>query len=151
MGRVRWIMLVVLAAASPLVRARADGISATVTLQAQSGFLDHKKITQRSFAFVAASPSSYGGTQTIGTNTPALVGFGDVPVSSRGWAYFGNTQATNVYAPLAIGTQDNSGNFFEFLRLYPGEFHLGPLGTNAVYALAIGTNSVVMEKSGIQR
>jgi hypothetical protein len=37
------------------------------------------------------------------------------------------------------------------MRLRPGEFGLMPLGTNVLYAQAIGTNEVVLEKLIVDR
>jgi hypothetical protein len=128
----------------------ADEVNAAVTLQVTKGYLSQSKITQGTFSLTATSPNAVGGTQLIGTNAAEAITIGDVVETSKGWAYFRNTESTNITAPVAIGVVSGS-DFIEFARLNPREFGAIPLGTNIIYAQAIGTNSVVLEKLIVDR
>ena len=129
----------------------ANEISASVLLQVKSGYLDQQKLANSTFSLTDTSPNAAGGTQLVGTNAAEAITIGDVSETAKGWAFFRNTQSTNVYAPCAIGVVDNGGAFIESNRIPPGEFALMPLGTNILYALAIGTNEVVLEKLILDR
>jgi hypothetical protein len=128
----------------------ANEIAASVTIQVRSGYLDQQKVVNSSFSLTDTSPNAVGGTQDIGTNTAEAITIGDVSEIGKGWGFFRNTQSTNVSAPCAIGVLSGTA-FIEAMRLGPGEFGACPLGTNILYALAIGTNSVVLEKLIIDR
>lgn len=146
--RILWAVLSIVAC---ITTARAaNEIAAAVTLQVRSGYLDQQKVVSSQFSLTDASPNAVGGTQEIGTNTAEAITIGDVSEIGKGWGFFRNTQSTNVYAPCAIGVMAGTA-FIEALRLAPGDFGAAPLGTNILYAQAIGTNSVVLEKLIIDR
>lgn len=117
--------------------AMADGVTAQAVLKLVNGYMDITRAANQTFT-VSSSPASVAsGTQTIETNAAEVVTVGDV--TTKGWSWFRNLSSNGN--AIAIGAVDANTNFIEVLRLDGGEYNLGPLGTNAIWAQSVGTNA----------
>lgn len=101
-----------------------------------------KGVASRSFTQTGTNQS--GGVQAIGFAAHEALNVADV--GTAGWAWFLNTDTTNY---VEIGF-DTTGTFRVFLKLFPGEFAICPLGTSAPYAQA-NTASVDLEYGILER
>jgi hypothetical protein len=87
--------------------------------------------------YAAGAPS----IPTTSTGTALAMG----SVTTAGWSYMVNTDATNY---VEVGIQQG-GVFYAFVKLKPGEYWVGRLGTNAPYARA-NTAAVVLQYTILQ-
>jgi hypothetical protein len=109
----------------------ADEISFSAKLTVTSGNLSETSGgVSDTFDLADTSPAATGGIAAIGFAAHEALAMGDV--STAGWAYFKNLDATNF---VTIGV-DVSSTFYPFLKLKAGEYCICPLGTSAPYAKA---------------
>lgn len=109
----------------------ANEITVNGALRVLKGDLDYRFSTG-SLQFNMSGDAASGGVQAIGTSAHEALTINTTDLTSAGWCYFRNLDATN-YVDLGI---DDGGTFEAFGRLYPGEFAFIPLATTAPYAKA---------------
>lgn len=90
-----------------------------------------------------ASTAAASGTYIIGT-TAETIPVGDV--TTAGWAYFRNVSTstdTSYYVDVGL----NTSTFAPFLRLYPGQYAIGPVAETTILGRAntSGTNSIGLQ------
>ena len=105
----------------------ADEITLNLKLAVANGFLV-QRFDPSTLTVTMTGTTAAGGVQTIGTTAETL---GVTDVSTCGYAYFRNTDATNF---VEIGT--GTGTFVAFAKLKAGEAAILRLGTNAPTARA---------------
>jgi len=105
----------------------ADEITLNLKLAVSNGFLV-QRFDPSTLTVTMTGTTAAGGAQTIATTVTSL---GITNVSTCGYAYFRNTDATN-YVEIGTGT----GTFVAFAKLKAGEAAILRLGTNAPTARA---------------
>ena len=106
----------------------ADEITLNLRLAVANGFLV-QRFDPSTLTVTMTGTTAAGGVQSIGYLSAETLGVTDV--STCGYAYFRNTDATN-YVEIGTGT----GTFVAFAKLKAGEAAVLRLGTNAPTARA---------------
>lgn len=106
----------------------ANEISLVLRLTVEKGNFQ-QAINPGTLTVTMSGTTAAGGVQAIGTTAEAI---GVTDVSTCGYAYFRNTDATN-FVELGTGT---GGSFVAFAKLKAGEAAIVRLGTNAPTAKA---------------
>lgn len=121
----RWIIYVLLVLVTGGYA--ANEITTSVTLSADKGYLSVNKSVQG--LKTTMTGTDFEQKTTTFTNSSALT----ISVASPGMAFFRNL-STNESALITL-----------VLKLAPGQFAQGPLGSNVVTIAPVSTNAVVVE------
>lgn len=108
----------------------ANEITINLRMSVENGYLV-QRFDPSGFSVTMTGTTADGAVQSIPTTLAGTL-LGVTSVTTCGWSYFRNTDATNY---VDIGVQV-AGAFYPFVKLKAGEACVLRLGTNAPYARA---------------
>jgi len=120
----------------------ANELTVTTSMKLANGNLDSFVISPRtqSITQTTAAPARVDGTQTIGFAAHEALTVTDL--TTLGWAYFRNRDATNF---VQIGV-DVGGTFYPLIRLKNGEGCVVRLDSGATVYAQADTAAVILER-----